>query len=200
MTQHIEDPRLLPALMRLPQYAAAWRRWGMQAEVARPLMFLGVKLTEADDYRSRLADVDVTRLGLPEQRAFSRNLDAFVFVTYGALDALSQMVAAVADAHTQREIKFPLLAGILTEDVRQPERWARFAGWLETLYLAPWYVDVRRLRNIINYGSVLLTPLHWPPDAHDVRQWLSTYDQVLATVEHGLALVLETEPRSPSVG
>jgi hypothetical protein len=171
----------------------------MQAEVARPLMFLGVKLTEADDYRRRLADVDVTRLGRPAQRAFSRDLDAFVFVTYGALDALSQMVAAVARAHTQREIKFPLLASILTEDVRQPERWARFAGWLETVYLAPWYVDVRRLRNIINYGSVLSAPLDWPPDAHEVRQWLSAYDWVLATVEHGLALGLETESRSPSV-
>jgi hypothetical protein len=199
MTQHIEDPRLLPTLLRLPQYAAAWRQWGEHTEVGRSLIFLGVKLTEAEDYRRRLAEVDVARLGIPAQRAFSRDLDAFVFVTYGALDALSQVVAAVAEAHTQREIKFPLLSGILAEDVRQPERWARFAGWLETLYLAPWYVDVRRLRNLINYGSVLSAPLNWPPDAHEVRQWLSTYDRVLATVEHGLALVLEAEPRSPLV-
>ena len=165
----------------------------MQAEVARPLMFLGVKLTEADDYRSRLADVDVTRLGIPEQRAFSRNLDAFVFVTYGALDAYSQIVAAVAEAHTQREIKFPLLASILAEDVRQPARWTLLAGWLETLYRAPWYIDVRRLRNVINYGSVLSAPLNWPPDADGVAQWLATYDRVLAAVEHGLALLLETD-------
>jgi hypothetical protein len=165
--------------------------------VARALIFLGVKLTEADDFRRRLADVDVTQLDIPKQRAFSRDLDAFVFVAYGALDALSQVVAAVADTHTQREIKFPLLASILTEDVRQPQRWARFAGWLETLYRAPWYIDVRRLRNIINYGSVLAAPLTWPPDAHEVTQWLSTYERVLATVEHGLALVHETAPRSP---
>jgi hypothetical protein len=191
MIKHIEDPRPLPTLLRLPHYAAAWKRWGAQAEVARSLIFLGVKLTEADDYRRRLVDVDVTRLGTPEQRAFSRDLDAFVFVTYGALDALSQIVAAVAAAHTQREIKFPLLASILAEDVRQPERWARFAGWLETLYLAPWYIDVRRLRNVINYGSVLSAPLTWPPDTHGVTQWLATYDRVLATVEHGLGLLLE---------
>jgi hypothetical protein len=70
-----------------------------------------------------------------------------VFVTYGALDAFGQIVAAVAEVHTQREIKFPLLASILAEDVRQPERWTLLAGWIETLYLAPWYIDVRRLRN-----------------------------------------------------
>jgi hypothetical protein len=167
--------------------------------VARTLILLGVKLTEADDYRSRLADVDVKRLGIPEQRAFSRDLDAFVFVTYGALDAFGQIVAAVAEVHTQREIKFPLLASILAEDVRQPERWTLLAGWIETLYLAPWYIDVRRLRNVINYGSVLSAPLNWPPDTHGVRQWLATYDRVLATVEHGLALLLETELRSSSV-
>jgi hypothetical protein len=192
MTKYIEDPRLLSTFSYLPHYAAAWKRWGEQAEVARPLIFLGVKLTEADYYRSRLTDVDVKRLGIAEQRAFSRDLDAFVFVTYGALDAFCQIVAAVAEAHTQREIKFPLLASILAEDVRQPDRWTLFAGWLETLYLAPWYIDVRRLRNVINYGSVLSAPLNWPPDTHGVRQWLTTYDRVLDTVEHGLALLLET--------
>ena len=146
MTQHIADLRVLPKCYDLPNYAAVWRRWGDQAEVARPLIFLGVKLTEADDYRRRLAAVDVTRLDIPAQRAFSRDLDAFVFVTYGGLDALSQVIAAVAKAHTPREIKFPLLASILAEDVRQPARWTQVAGWLETRYRAPWYVEVRRLR------------------------------------------------------
>jgi hypothetical protein len=100
MTQPIADPRPLPKFSGLPNYAAAWRRWGAQAEVARPLLFLGVKLTEADDYRSRLAAVDVTRLGIPAQRAFSRDLDAFVFVTYGGLDAFCHVVAGrlVGDA------------------------------------------------------------------------------------------------------
>jgi hypothetical protein len=158
------------------------------------LLFLGVKLTEADDYRSRLAAVDVTRLGLSAQRAFSRDLDAFVFATYGGLDAFCHVVAAVAEAHTPREIKFPLLASILAEDVRQPARWTRVAGWLETLYRAPWYIEVRRLRNVINYGSVLAAPLTWPPDHQCVTQWLTTYDQVLDTVEHGLALVFATAP------
>jgi hypothetical protein len=194
MTQPIADPRVLPTCSDLPNYAAAWKRWGSQAEVACPLLFLGVKLTEADDYRRRLAAVDVTRLDIPAQRAFSRDFDAFVFVTYGGLDALSQVVAAVAEAHTPREIKFPLLASILADDVRQPARWTQVSGWLETLYRAPWYVEVRRLRNVINYGSVFAAPLTWPPDPQCVRQWLATYDRVLGTVEHGLALVLATAP------
>src|SRR5262245_52649017 len=159
MTQPMADPRPLPKFSALPNYAAAWRRWGAQAEVAHPLLYLGVKLTEADDYRSRLAAVDVTQLGIPAQRAFSRDLDAFVFVTYGGLDAFCHVVAVVAESHTHREIKFPLLASILAEDVRQPDRCTRVAGWLETLYRAPWYIEVRRLRNIINYGSVLAAPL-----------------------------------------
>ncbi len=125
------------------------------------MLFLGVKLTEADDYRRRLAALDVTRLGIPAQRAFSRDLDAFVFVTYGGLDAFCNVVAAVAETHPPREIKFPLLASILAEDVPQPDRWTLFAGWLETLYRAPWYIEVRRLRNVINYGSVLAAPLNW---------------------------------------
>ena len=194
MIQPLADPRVLPKVSALANYAAAWRRWGVQAEVARPLLCLGVKLTEADDYRRRLTAVDVTRLDIPAQRAFSRDLDAFVFVTYGGLDALCHVVAAVAEAHTPREIKFPLLAGILAEDVRQPARWTRVASWLETLYRAPWYLDVRRLRNILNYGSVLAAPLTWPPETPCVRQWLATYDRVLDTVEHGLALVLATAP------
>ena len=194
MTQPMVDPRVLPKFSDLPNYAAAWRRWRAQAEVARPLLFLGVKLTEADDYRCRLAAEDVRRLDIPAQRAFSRDFDAFVFVTYGGLDAFSQAVAAVAEAHTPREIKFPLLASILAEDVRQPDRWAQVSAWLETLYRAPWYVEVRCLRNVINYGSVFAAPLTWPPEPQCVTQWLATYDRVLDTVEHGLALVLATAP------
>jgi hypothetical protein len=194
MIQHMADPRVLPKFSGLPNYAAAWRWWGAQAEVACPLLFLGVKLTEADDYRRRLAAVDVTQLGIPAQRAFSRDFDAFVFVTYGVLDAFSHVVAAVAEAHTPREIKFPLLTSILAEDVRQPARWTHVSGWLETLYRAPWYVEVRRLRNVINYGSVFAAPLTWPPAPQCVTQWLATYDRVLDTVEHGLALVLAIAP------
>src|SRR5688572_13910200 len=79
MTQRIEDPRPLPTFDRLPHYARAWERWGTHPEVARNLIYLGVKLTDADYFRSCLAHVDVNRLSIPEQRAFSRDLDAFVF-------------------------------------------------------------------------------------------------------------------------
>ena len=193
MTEKIEDPRPLAKFARLPNYAKAWRRWGDHADVARTLIWLGVKLTDADYYRSRLAHVEVKRLSIPNQRAFSRDLDAFVFVTYGVLDAFSQIVAKVTEAQTKREIKFPLLASMLAEDVRQPDRWTLLTGWIEQIYLSPWYIEVRRLRNVINYGSVLSAPLTWPPDAHCVSQWLASYDRVMETAEHGLALLLEPD-------
>jgi hypothetical protein len=193
MTKKIEDPRLLSKFDRLPNTAKAWERWGDHPDVARPLIWLGVKLTDADYFRGCLAHVDVKRLSIPDQRVFSRDLDAFVFVTYGVLDAFCQIVAQVTEAQTKREIKFPLIASILAEDVRQPDRWSRLRGWIEQVYLSPWYIEVRRLRNVINYGSVLSTPLNWPPDAHCVTQWLTTYDRVIDSVEHGLALLLEPD-------
>jgi hypothetical protein len=161
-------------------------------------MYLGIKLTDADNYRSRLTPVDLKQVSIPDQCAFSRDLDAFVFVTYGVLDALSQIVAGVAEARTQREIKFPLIASILAEDVRQPERWDRFRAWIAQVYRSPWYIEVRRLRNVINYGSVLPAPLNWPPETHCVLQWLASYDQVMATAEQGLALLLESDASTPS--
>ena len=93
MTKKIEDPRLFSKFDRLPNYAKAWERWGDHPDVERPLMWLGVKLVDADHFRGCLAHVDVKRLSLPDQRAFSRDLDAFVFVTYRALDAFCQIVA-----------------------------------------------------------------------------------------------------------
>jgi hypothetical protein len=193
MMKQIEDPRPLSKFGRLPNYAQAWKRWGDNPDVARTLIGLGVKLTDADYYRSRLAHVDVKRLGIPDQRAFSRDLDAFVFVTYGVLDAFCQIVAAVAEAQTKREIKFPLIASILSEDIRQPDGWNRLRGWIERVYLSPWYIELRRLRNVINYGSVLSAPLNWPPDVDCVSQWLATYDRVMDTAEHGLALLLDPD-------
>jgi hypothetical protein len=101
---------------------------------------------------------------LPEGRTdtaacFFKRLRRVVFVTYGVLDAFSQIVAEVAEVQTKREIKFPLIACILTEDSCQPERWDRFKHWIEQVYRSPWYIEVRRLRNVINYGSVLSAPL-----------------------------------------
>jgi hypothetical protein len=120
-----------------------------------------------------------------------------VFVTYGSLDAFCQIVAQVAEARTKQEIKFPLIASILAEDVRQPERWSPLIHWVEQVYVSPWYIDVRRLRNVINYGSVLSVPLNWPPDADGVTLWLATYDRVIDTVEHGLALLLKADAEAP---
>jgi hypothetical protein len=193
MTKNINDPRLLSKFDCLPNYAKAWERWGDHLDVARPLIGLGVKLADADHFRGCLAYVDIKRLSIPDQRAFSRDLDAFVFVTYGVLDAFCQIVAQVAEAQTKREIKFPLIASILAEDVRQPERWSQLRNWIEQIYLSSWYIEVRRLRNVINYGCVLPAPLDWPSDAYDVMQWLAIYDRVMDTVDHGLALLLEPD-------
>lgn len=190
MTKEIEDPRSLSNFDSLPNYAKARERWGDNPDVARTLIFLGVKLADADYFRSCLAHVDVKRLSIPDQRAFSRDLDAFIFVTYGGLDAFSQIVAEVAQAQTKREIKFPLIASILAEDVSQPDHWNLLRNGIEQVYLSPWFIEVRRLRNVINYGSVLSAPLNWPPDAHCVTQWLAIYDLVIDTAEHDLALLL----------
>ena len=193
MTQSIADPRLLLNFDRLPHYAQAWQRWGDHPDVVRALMFLGVKLTDADHFRGCLARVDVPQLGIPAQCAFSRDLDAFVFVAYGVLDAFSHIVAAVTEVQTTQEITFPLIARILAEDRRQPARWERFRHWIEQVYRLPWYIEVRRLRNVINYGSVLSTPLTWPPEAPCVAQWLASYDRVLETADQGLALLLDPD-------
>ena len=66
-------------------------------------------------------------------------LGSYLFVTYGVLDAFCQIVAQVAEAQTKREIKFPLIASILAEDVRQPERWSQLRNWVEQIYLSSWY-------------------------------------------------------------
>jgi hypothetical protein len=197
MMQGIEDPRLRLAFDRLPHYVRAWKRWGDHPDAARTLIFLGVKLTDADHFRGCLARVDVKQLGIPEQCSFARDLDAFVFVTYGVLDAFSQIVAEVAEVQTTREIKFPLLARILAEDSRQAARWDRFRNWIEWVYRLPWYIELRRLRNVINYGSVLGAPVNWPPQAHCVSQWLANDDRVMETVEQGLALLLNLDIQTP---
>lgn len=193
MIRRINDPRPRLKFDRLPYYARAWQRWGDDPKVSRSLIFLGVKLTDADYFRGCLANVDVQQLGTTERCAFSRDLDAFVFVAYGVLDAFSQIVAEVAEVRTTQEIKFPLIAHILAEDSHHPERWDRFRAWIEGVYRSPWYIDVRRLRNVINYGSVLSAPLNWPPEAHCLSQWLTSYERVMATAEQGLALLLEPE-------
>lgn len=197
MIQRIEDPRLPLKFDRLPHYARAWEPWGDHPDVARALIFLGVKLTDADHFRGCLTRVDVKQLSIPEQCAFSRDLDAFVFVAYGGLDAFSQIVAAVAEVQTEREIKFPLIARILAEDSRQPVRWERFRHWIEQVYQSPWYIELRRLRNVINYGSVLGAPLNWPPEPHCVSPWLASYDRVMETAEQGLALLLDPDVETP---
>jgi hypothetical protein len=131
--------------------------------------------------------------GIGQTMLLSAKLCVTKWPTFGFSHTFSQIVAEVAKVQTTREIKFPLIARILAEDRRQPERWDRFRHWIEQVYRLPWYIEVRRLRNVINYGSVLSAPLNWPPEAHCVSQWLASYDRVIETAEQGLALLLEPD-------
>ena len=197
-----DDPRLTQSILRLPQFRRASQRWHDDPERMRSLIFLGVKLADADYYSSRLTGAvaktrnDTSRTkGRPvtvaRWRAFSRQADSFVFAVYGALDALAQIAVAVGRVRTEEEVKFPALAGLLASGSQNPERWVAFRGWLEEVYQAGWFRELRRLRNLVNYRSVLGPPLEGPRPPGVALDWATTYQHVVATVEAGLGLLLD---------
>ena len=201
----LPDPRLPHKLYRLHCYRQAWERWRDRSEIAQTLVFLGVKLADADYYRARLVravpnpdrydpPASGARVDVATQRTLSRRLDAFVFTTYGALDALCQLIARVAEVKTDREIKFPLLADLLAQESPHPEQWQTLHLWTEDVYRMHWFRELRRLRNLINYRSVLPTPLVCPPPGSDILRYATNYTHVEGAVEAGLALLLKCAP------
>jgi len=89
--------------------------------------------------------------GMARRSGVSR-LAASVFVTYGGLDAFCNVVAAVAETHTPRDQVPAPRQHPRGRDV--PSRTAGpFRRLAETLYRRRWYIEVRRLRNVINYGA-----------------------------------------------
>ena len=121
----------------------------------------------------------------------SREADAFIFAIYGALDAYTQVSAVVAGVATDREIKFPQLSRLLAEESRSPDQWDELRIWLETIYRARWFVDLRSIRNEVNYRSVLPFPLKKPIHFKGPLDWLKTYINVTECVETGLSYLLK---------
>ena len=168
------DPRLSHYLDGLPRLRA-WLERAITAEcaasplasaerptVATASIYLGIKLSEAN--RLALA-VEKGALLLPRQAnilreyllgwaRLSQDVDAFMFTVYGALDALAQVLVAVYAVAPTEEVKFPALGRLLADAPAESGAARVGAAVAETLD-APWYRDLRRLRNLVNYRAVL---------------------------------------------
>ncbi len=192
-----DDPRLMKWFLRLPPYRRAYERWNEDRAVAHAVVFLSLKLADADYFCGRLektttdAETSEKPLTPAQWRTFSREADAFIFAVYGALDAFTQVAATVAGVKTDEEIKFPLLARLLAEQSQQPDRWVKLQGWLKNTYRAYWFRDLRRLRNEVNYRSVLPYPLKRPLRLSGPLEWPTTHAHVVETVQGGLSLLLD---------
>lgn len=165
------DPRLSHYLDSLPHYRAwlereldAVRRAAPTADVALATasIYLGIKLCDADRYAARVATeahtlprkVNALREYLLGWVHLSAALDGFVFAGYGALDALAQVAVRVCAVVPDEEVKFPALERLLARAPAQAPAAAALAVVCATL-AADWFRDLRRLRNLVNYRSVL---------------------------------------------
>lgn len=165
------DPRLSHFVDGLPRYRAwlereldAARRAGPDtaAPVATASIYLGIKLAEADRYalsvvteaRTLPRKANALREYLLGWVRLSMAVDSFVFASYGALDALAQVVVQVCAVTPDEEVKFPALERLLVGASPGSAAAAARAVVLDTLGAA-WFRDLRRLRNLINYRSVL---------------------------------------------
>ena len=196
------DPRLTRRISYLPVYRQACERWVEDETTSRSLVFLGAKVQDANHYCNHLtrwtlqmnSSRKVASTAIWER--ISREADAFIFAIYGALDAYTQVSAVVTGVSTDREIKFPQLARLLSEESRAPEQWDELRTWLETVYRAPWFVDLRGIRNEVNYRSVLPFPLQEPIHLKGPLDWLRTYTDVTECVETGLSHLLKIDQAS----
>ena len=157
------------------------------------LSYLGIRLGDAQYYLQRLTRMcsqHASQRAAVSQREFSRSADAYIFTVYGVLDAYSQLVVAAAGISTQHEIKFPLLATILEEQERDTTAWDGLLKWLKAIYCSEWYVELRRLRNVVNSRSVIDSPFRWEQavTAHD---WEVHLQEALAVLQQGGELLGE---------
>lgn len=165
------DPRLSHYLAGLPHYCAwlereldAVRRAAptAAAEVATASIYLGIKLCDADRYAARVATeahtlprkANALREYLLGWVHLSAALDSFVFASYGALDALAQVAVQVCAVAPDEEVKFPALERLLARAPASAPAAAALAVVRATVGAA-WFRDLRRLRNLVNYRSVL---------------------------------------------
>ncbi len=193
------DPRLTGRTLNLPIYRRACELWKGNQTVSRALVFLGAKLADANHFCNRLArqtdEINSSNqpVGPGRWRTVSREADAFIFAVYGALDAYTQVAARVAGVATDREIKFPQLSRLLAEESRTPVRWVALREWMERTYRARWFVALRRMRNEVNYRSVLPYPLKQPLRMRGPLDWPATYKNVIHCVETGLGYLVNVK-------
>lgn len=184
------DARVAAVAARLPRFRRGERLWATDAAAGPRVGALGIKLFDAAYYLGRLAgfEFESQREGAGGGRAesqvqdYSREADAFIFTCYGALDAVSHLIVAVADLHPNEEVKFPLIARLLAAS-GPAERWEPLRRHLEAVYEAGWFHELRRLRNVVNYQSILTGAPEWPAIKANVPDWSLFYDEVVDTVE-----------------
>jgi hypothetical protein len=163
------DDRIAESVLELPAYGRACYRLQPRADVLLELAHLGIRLSEAGfllrAVERKAADDP------PPLRGLSRDLDAWVFAVYGVLDALAHVLVAHAAVETSDEVKFPLLGRILGPG--HP-----LAARLADVLAESWFVELRALRNLVNYRPVLDVPARWPSPAW--RDWRAIHDAVCA--------------------
>ena len=175
------DSRLTAYLERLPKYhshmlnlraAAAVNK--RTASILEAHAYLGIKLCESNRWLGRLSQLAATLSnveGKSEARrlqSLSSQADAFLFATYGGLDALAQEIVAVHTFEPTEEVKFPALERMLRESCDHPGACEALRAQLSRTCDASWFRDLRRLRNLVNFRSLLattagndsLTPFH----------------------------------------
>jgi hypothetical protein len=151
------DPRLTPTV------AVLTRQLAERAPQARDgCIYLGIKLADSERHRAAIARACWMLLRLSPEAAgygarvarLSRATDSFVFAAYGALDAFAQVAVAVYGVRTAEEVKFPALEGLLAAAAPGGAH-GRLRAQVAATCAAAWFRDLRRLRNLVNYRSVI---------------------------------------------
>lgn len=198
------DARVAAVAARLPGFRRSVKLWAGDSAAGPPVSALGVKLFDASYYLGRLVgfEFESQREGMGGGRSearvqeYSREADAFIFTCYGALDAVSHLIVAASGRSTDEEVKFPMIARLLTES-GAPERWRSLVHHLESVYDASWFRELRRLRNVVNYRGVLTGAPEWPAIKENVPDWSYFYDEVVEAVETALRLLQDATAVPP---
>lgn len=216
----VPDPRLSSYLRTLPQYSAVLDYAVDQAphdERARrllePHVYLGLKLGDSQCWLEHITRAarrlghaidtgDLTNGRRPASayrfRILSAQVDAFLCATYGALDALSRVIAAAHSFVPDEEVTFLSIERVLQTGCTHAHGCRVLRAELVVTYEARWFSDLRRLRSLVNFRSVLATSATGrtaeafcigEPDQQlgGLRALstfcASTYEQVVGTVE-----------------
>jgi hypothetical protein len=157
----LRDPRLTAYVELLPRYRALLQQLAASDERGTAVLYLGIKLCAGKRYLNAvtrgyraLQHLRAEDPGYPRRWArLADDIDSFVFAAYGALDALAQLIVTAYAVEAAEEVKFPALARILAAAPASAA--AAVREYVAATCAAPWFRDLRRLRNLINYRSVL---------------------------------------------